>query len=157
MSQFLEDVAKEINMKLYDHTKVIFTYNPSKDGVVEIRKGIPCLSLGSCRYYVQGRILLDNGRYIRGLMTYSSNVPDGYDIQVNFMTWKTFWRSILDLSKDKPFMHPRDKGLSINDIIQLDDGCIYKLVDKDEGWLKWSNDYSKNASKIIGRKPWRLI
>ena len=143
-------------MKMYDHTKVKFTYNPSKEGFIEIRKGTPCLSLGNYRY-VQGRILLDNGRYSRGLMTYSSNVPDGYDIQVNFMTWRTFWCSILDLSKDEPFMHPMDKGLSINDISQLDDGCIYKLVDKDEGWLKWSNDYSKNVSKIIGRKPRRLI
>lgn len=140
-------------MKLYDHRKVIFTYNPAKDGFIEIRKGALFLSLGGCRY-VQGRILLDNGRYIRGLMSYSNDVPDGYDIRVNFMTWKTFWCSIFDLNSDKPFKHPNDRTMKVSELEQLDNGCVYKIIDKDENdWMPWSNNFRMGASKIIGRKP----
>ena len=136
-------------MKLYDHTKVVFTYNPAKNELIEIRKGAPFLSLNG-NTYIQGRIALDNGRYIRGLIKYSSDIPDGYDIRVNFMTWKTFWCSILDLNSDEPFKHPMDKGLKVSDLKQLDNGCVYKIIDKDEvDWLPWTNGFRRVASTII--------
>lgn len=53
-----------------------------KDGLVEIRRGVPDLSLGESNY-AQVRILVDNSRYIKGMAAYSDNLPDGVDIVFN--------------------------------------------------------------------------
>lgn len=54
----------------------------SKDGVVEIRRGVPDLSLGNSRY-AQVRIMVDNKSYIKGMAVYSDNLPDGVDVMFN--------------------------------------------------------------------------
>lgn len=53
-----------------------------KDGYVEIRRGVPDLSLGNSKY-AQVRILVDDTKYIKGMASYSDNVPKGYDIVVH--------------------------------------------------------------------------
>lgn len=53
-----------------------------KDGVVEIRRGVPDLSLGESRY-AQVRILVDKTHYIKGMAVYSDDMPDGIDVIFN--------------------------------------------------------------------------
>lgn len=53
-----------------------------KDGVVEIRRGVEDLSLGSS-HYAQVRILVDDTRYIKGMAIYSDDLPDGVDVVFN--------------------------------------------------------------------------
>lgn len=53
-----------------------------KDGVVEIRRGVPDLDLGESRY-AQVRILVDDTKYIKGMAVYSDDLPDGVDIVFN--------------------------------------------------------------------------
>lgn len=53
-----------------------------KDGLVEIRRGVDDLSLGES-HYAQVRILVDDNKYIKGMATYSDNMPDGFDIVFN--------------------------------------------------------------------------
>lgn len=139
-------------MKKYDHNRVTFRYDPRKAGYIEIRKEALFLSLGKYAY-VQGRIALDNGKYIKGLMRYSNDIPDGYDILVNFRDWKSFWLCNLNLESENPFAHPGDKRFTMDDLTQIDNGCIYGLNIKDDGWMKWSRNYRDTATKIIGRKP----
>ena len=55
--------------------------NP-KDGVIEIRPGVPDLSLGKA-HYAQVRIAVDDTHYMKGMAMYSNNIPDGYDIVYN--------------------------------------------------------------------------
>ena len=53
-----------------------------KDGIVELRRNVPDLSLGESRY-AQVRILVDGTHYIKGMAVYSDHMPDGIDVIFN--------------------------------------------------------------------------
>jgi predicted transcriptional regulator len=53
-----------------------------KDGVIELRRGVEDLSLGSARY-AQVRIQVDGTHYIKGMAMYSDDMPKGADIIFN--------------------------------------------------------------------------
>ena len=53
-----------------------------KDGVIEIRRGVPDLSLGES-HYAQVRILVDGDRYLKGMAVYSDDMPPGVDVVFN--------------------------------------------------------------------------
>ena len=53
-----------------------------KDGIIELRRNVPDLSLGESRY-AQVRILVDNKSYLKGMAVYSDNMPDGVDVVFN--------------------------------------------------------------------------
>lgn len=54
----------------------------SKDGVIEIRRGVEDLDLGKS-HYAQVRILVDGTHYLKGMAMYSDDIPDGCDIVFN--------------------------------------------------------------------------
>lgn len=54
----------------------------AKDGLIEIRRGVPDLSLGESSY-AQVRILVDGTHYIKGMAVYSDDLPPGKDIIFN--------------------------------------------------------------------------
>ena len=53
-----------------------------KDGVIEIRRGVPELDLGNSSY-AQVRIAIEGGMYAKGMAVYSDDLPEGVDILVN--------------------------------------------------------------------------
>lgn len=53
-----------------------------KDGVIELRKGVPDISLGQNRY-AQVRIAVDGTHYLKGMAMYSDDIPPGVDIVFN--------------------------------------------------------------------------
>lgn len=53
-----------------------------KDGLVELRRNVPDLSLGNDRYS-QVRIMVDGTHYIKGMAVYSDKMPDGVDVVFN--------------------------------------------------------------------------
>ena len=53
-----------------------------KDGLIELRRGVPDLSLGESNF-AQVRILVDGDRYLKGMAAYSDNMPDGVDVVFN--------------------------------------------------------------------------
>lgn len=53
-----------------------------RDGTIELRPGVPDLSMGKSSY-AQVRIAVDDKSYLKGMAHYSDNVPDGYDIVFN--------------------------------------------------------------------------
>ena len=55
-----------------------------RDGIIELRRNVPDLSLGNDRY-AQVRILVDNDRYMKGMAVYSDgkDMPDGVDVIFN--------------------------------------------------------------------------
>ena len=67
-----------------------------KDGLIEIRRGVPDLSLGT-NHYAQVRILVDGTHYIKGMAKYSDDLPDGVDVMFN--TNKTKDKSKMDVLK----------------------------------------------------------
>lgn len=54
----------------------------AKDGLIQLRRGVPDLSLGESRY-AQVRILVDGDKYLKGMAVYSDNMPDGVDVVFN--------------------------------------------------------------------------
>ncbi len=54
----------------------------AKDGVIELRRGAPDLSLGKSNY-AQVRIMVDNKSYLKGMAVYADDLPDGCDIRFN--------------------------------------------------------------------------
>lgn len=68
--------------KSIDSKRVMVEYDATKDGLVELRRGVEDVSLGDNRY-AQVRIAVDGTHYIKGMAVYSDNLPDGIDIKVN--------------------------------------------------------------------------
>ena len=54
----------------------------AKDGVMEIRRGVPDLDLGNS-HYAQVRIMVDDSHYLKGMAVYSDDLPNGVDIVFN--------------------------------------------------------------------------
>lgn len=54
----------------------------AKDGVIELRKGVPDISLGESTY-AQVRIAVDDKYFLKGMAVYSNDIPTGYDVIVN--------------------------------------------------------------------------
>lgn len=52
------------------------------DGVIELRRGVPDISLGNARY-AQVRIAVDGTHYLKGMAIYSDDLPKGVDIRFN--------------------------------------------------------------------------
>lgn len=68
------------NLDFIQSSRVLIKQNPLKEGIIELRKGVPDISLGD-RQYAQVRIRVGNAHgYIKGMAVYSDDIPDGYDV-----------------------------------------------------------------------------
>ena len=131
----------------------------AKDGVIELRRGVPDLDLGAS-HYAQVRIMVDGTHYLKGLAMYSEDMPDGVDIIFN--TNKRSGTPKLDVLKkiqndpDNPFGAFIKAGGQSHYIDE--DGteklsAINKL--KEEGdWDKMSKNLS---SQFLSKQPIKLI
>jgi hypothetical protein len=85
----------------------------AKDGLIQLRRGVPDLSLGESRYS-QVRILVDGNKYLKGMAVYSDNMPDGVDVifNSNKKTVEEAYKKIKE-DPDNPFgslIKDADKG-----------------------------------------------
>lgn len=53
-----------------------------KDGLIELRPGVPDISLGNAKY-AQVRIAVDGTHYLKGMAVYNDDLPPGVDIRFN--------------------------------------------------------------------------
>ena len=53
-----------------------------RDGTIEVRRNVPDLSMGDS-HYAQVRIGVDGTHYMKGMCTYSDDIPAGYDVIYN--------------------------------------------------------------------------
>lgn len=130
-----------------------------KDGMVEIRPGVPDLSLGESRY-AQVRILVDGTHYIKGMAVYSDNLPDGVDVVFNTNKSKTTPKMevLKEIKKDpeNPF------GSAIKDAEQGGQywytdpktgkkklGLINKRADEGD-WTEWKDAL---PSQFLSKQP----
>ena len=87
---YAEDNGRELKRaKEYvsvDPKRVMIAYpsdnGAAKDGVIELRRNVPDLSLGS-NHYAQVRILVNGDHYLKGMAMYADDLPDGIDIRFN--------------------------------------------------------------------------
>lgn len=134
-----------------------------KDGVIELRRGVPDLSLGDS-HYAQVRIMVDGTHYLKGMAVYSDDMPDGVDVIFN--TNKHLGTPMLG-DKDNTVLKNIKKdpenpfGSAIKDISQ---GGQYWYTDKDgnkklglinkradEG--DWSDWKDKLPAQFLSKQP----
>lgn len=149
-----------------DPKRVAVKYGPDggalKDGVIELRRGTPDLSLGEARY-AQVRIQVGEGHYLKGMAMYSDKLPDGVDIQFN--TNKKTTGNKLDAmkelkeDKDLPFGsitrqrdYPGPDGKLTQSPLNIvgtykknDKGQDISVSGEEGGWSQWSRNLSSQA------------
>ena len=132
-----------------------------KDGVIELRRGVEDLSLGSANY-AQVRIAVDGTHFLKGMAMYSDNMPAGVDMLFN--TIKSDTGNKLDAMKglkddeDNPFgstirqKHYTDSNgkrqLSPLNIVGGNESS-----GEEGGWYGWSHNLS---SQMLSKQSPRL-
>lgn len=149
----------------------------SKDGLIEIRRGVQDLDLGNS-HYAQVRILVDDTHYIKGMAIYSDDMPDGVDVVFNTNKSKgtpalgpkdnTVLKNISTKDPNNPFGSLIKDGIvDPNDPNSKEGGQSYyidssgkkqlSLINKraEEGdWGDWSD---KLPSQFLSKQPIKLI
>lgn len=139
-----------------------------KDGLIELRRGVPELSLKDARY-AQVRIAVDGTHYMKGMAVYSDKIPPGYDVVYNSNKHRgTPLKGDSNHTVFKPMKNDPDNpfGATI-----LDDGPLGKLkkaqrhyidadgkeqlsclniVNEEGNWGSWSRTL---ASQFLGKQP----
>lgn len=139
----------------------------TKDGVIELRRGVADLSLNGSQY-AQVRIKVGDGHYLKGMAMYSDNIPDGVDMVFN--TNKSNTGNKLDAMKETKIdksTGKEDKDLPFGSIVrQIDyrdpktgkpkqsplnivgtrkedeDGVDISYSGEEGGWMKWGKTLS---------------
>lgn len=139
-----------------DSKRVMINYaetgGADKDGVIEIRRGCPDLSLGQGNY-AQVRIAVDDTHYLKGMAMYSDDLPAGIDIRFN-----------TNKESDVPMMGPKSNsvlkplksdednpfGSTIRQRNYLDENgnehqSAINIVNDDSDWERWNKTLSKQV------------
>lgn len=141
-----------------DSKRILIKYNEDggslKDGVIELRRGVEDLDLGSSKY-AQVRVGVDGSHYLKGVAIYSDDVPNGYDIIYNSNKpkgtppEKVFKSMERDLNGDIDYKNPF--GAQIKKGGQK--GAL-NIVNEEGSWLAWDKNLS---SQVLSKQPKELI
>lgn len=131
----------------------------SKDGVIELRRGVSDLDLGNS-HYAQVRILVDDSHYLKGMAMYSDDMPDGCDIVFNTnKKTGTAKMDVLKKIKDDPD-NPFGAAIKANGQSKYIDkdgkeklSAINKL--KEEG--DWDSMSKNLSSQFLSKQSMQLI
>lgn len=151
-----------------------------KDGLIELRRGVPDLDLGNSNY-AQVRILVDGTHYMKGMAAYSDDMPDGVDVIFNTNKTKgtpplgpkdhTVLKNISKKDPMNPFGSLIKSGINdpeaTGEDAVTDGGQSYyidskgnkklSLINKrsEEGdWNSWSD---KLPTQFLSKQPMKLI
>lgn len=142
-----------------------------RDGVIQVRPGVEDLALGNASY-VQARIAVDGTHYLKGMVMYSDDIPEGYDIVFN-----TNKHIGTPLTSDDPKGKQVLKSLKDSEenpfgaVIKMDDELILaqrhytdkdgneklsaiNVVSEEGNWGEWSKTLS---SQFLSKQPVELI
>ena len=143
----------------------------AKDGLVELRRNVPDLSLGESNYS-QVRILVDDKYYIKGMAVYGDDkdFPDGVDVifNTNKPQSKGKLAALKEIKDDpeNPFGSSIKEGVDYPGAFRHggqsyymgEDGQYHlSLINKraDEGdWGEWSKEL---PSQMLGKQPQKTI
>lgn len=137
-------------LKNVDWDRIAINYaetgGEDKDGVIELRRGVNDLDLGTKRY-AQVRIAVGGTHYLKGMAMYADDLPDGVDIRFN-----------TNKAQGTP---PQDvlKGLKPNKFnpfgatIQKQKGAL-NIVNEEGDWNTWS---SRLSSQFLSKQPLSLV
>ena len=129
--------SKRLMVRYADDVGPDGTKGIEKDGIIELRRNIPDLSLGESRYS-QVRILVDGTHYLKGMAVYSDDMPPGVDVVFN-----------TNKKKGTPALGPKDN--TVLKPIKKDDpenpfGSLIK--DPDKGGQYYYKDPKTGEEKL---------
>ena len=107
-----------------------------KDGIIELRRGVDDLSLGTSRYS-QVRILVDGTHYLKGMAVYSDDMPDGVDVIFN-----------TNKKKGTPALGPKDNTVLKNIKKDPDNPFGSLIKDVEQGGQYWYDDKNTGEKKL---------
>lgn len=148
---FVSDLGlKPIQHLTIDRVKVRYSEEGGgdKDGVIELRRGVKDLDLGSSKY-AQVRIGVNGTHFLKGMAMYGDNMPDGYDVVFN--TNKHNTGNKLDAMKelksdpDNPFGATiKREADKFGRIAAVQRGAL-NVVNEEGDWSKWSKTISSQV------------
>lgn len=147
--------SKRLKILLADEVGPDGERGVDKDGIVQIRRGVPDLSLGDS-HYAQVRILVDGNKYIKGMAVYSDNMPDGVDVLFN-SNKTSYDKALKDITNDPE--NPFGSLIKPNGQSYYTDASGNKklsLINKraDEGdWTEWQDAL---PSQFLGKQTLAL-
>lgn len=122
-----------------------------RDGVIEVRRGVPELSLGASNY-AQVRIKVGDKHYLKGMAMYADDMPPGIDLRFNTNKSKSAdkLKALKELKDDpdNPF------GATTHPHYYLDkDGkrkqSYHNIVNEEGQWGQWSRNL---ASQFLSKQ-----
>ena len=133
----------------------------AKDGVIELRRGVPDLSLGKASY-AQVRIAVDGTHYLKGMAIYGEDKDFPKGVDVIFNTNKHQGTPLL--VKDNPDakqvlkVMKKDQANPFGATIKTSDQLIYtqkkgsaiNIVNEEGDWSNWSKTL---ASQFLSKQP----
>ena len=135
----------------------------NKDGIIEIRRGVPDLSLGESTY-AQVRILVDNDHYLKGMAIYSDDLPEGIDVRFN--TNKSDTGNKLDALKSTAKNLAKDPDNPFGSNLREEGGQYWYedangdrklgLINKTRQEGDWSDWQDKVPSQFLSKQPYEL-
>lgn len=146
--------------------RIQINYESPKDGVIELRRGVPDISLGNADY-AQVRIAVDGTHYLKGMAMYSDKMPKGVDIMFN--TNKSpdvpMTKVLKELKKDKdnPFgaTIKEEEKLQLAQRHYIDENgkrqlSAINIVNEEGDWANWSKSLSSQflskQSSVMAKK-----
>lgn len=145
-----------------------------RDGLIEIRRGVPDLDMGTA-HYVQVRIGVDGTHYLKGMAVYADDLPDGVDIRFNTSKSKgtpmigTKDNTVLKpmktkddgtIDEDNPFgatIRKQDDLIRVQKHYTDKDGkdhvSALNVVQEEGNWSDWSKSL---ASQFLSKQPLSL-
>lgn len=140
----------------------------ARDGLVELRRGVPDLDLGDDTHYAQVRIMVDGTHYIKGMAVYADDLPPGIDVRFNtnknsdipIMSSDKKATQVLKPIKDDP-SNPfnsliKEKGGQYEYIGEDGEkhlGLINKRADQGD-WTDWADSL---PTQFLSKQPKKLI
>ena len=127
-----------------------------KDGVIELKPGVPDISLGGAQY-AQVRIAVDNTHYLKGMAIYGDpkDFPKGTDIIFNTNKSKDVKK--MDVLKPMKTDEANPFGASIKrteDLVTAQKkGSAINIVNEEGDWDNWSKTL---ASQFLSKQPVEL-
>lgn len=168
-------VAPWTPVECVDSKRVYIRYaedgGKDKDGLIELRPGVPDISLNKANY-AQVRIGVDDKYFMKGMAVYSDDIPEGYDIVYNSNKHvgaakdAVFKKMQVDddgnIDKDNPFKTTikEDKDLILTSRYYRDPKTGEKKLSKicvvnEEGtWDKWNKT---TAVQMLSKQPTKLV
>jgi hypothetical protein len=134
-----ESFLKAGPAKNLDSSRVLVRYDKEggseKDGLIELRRGVPELNLGEKRY-AQVRIGVDDTHFMKGMAILSDDIPKGYDVVYN-------------VSKPKPLSGNKLEAMKENEVGKVSE---FGSIVKPNTYIDSSKKEVPGVINVVGEK-----